>query len=254
MDNDNDKAPKLSDQQITEYWQKGHLTVAGIFNTQTIYHAIQDIEEWTRQFLSQLDDDKKSYFLEQNMTGQFLRKLDNPAYERKVFRQMASDQVLVNCVEQLIGQGVRIYFSQIFCKSPLGSAPKCIHQDNFYFGPDNHDGIITAWIALDEATIDNGCLFFGEETHKGPVYPHIAPKDEPFNLQVPQDITSKYSMTPAPVPSGGVSFHHGNIFHQSAANQSKTWRRAAAFHYVNKKTRLVTPRLPYDPSMVVQIT
>ena len=53
----NDKSPNLSDQQITEYWQKGHLTVVGVFGTQTIYIAIQDIEEWSRQFLSQLDDD-----------------------------------------------------------------------------------------------------------------------------------------------------------------------------------------------------
>ena len=60
----NDKSPNLSDQQITEYWQKGHLTVVGVFGTQTIYNAIQDIEEWSRQFLSQLDDDKKNYFLE----------------------------------------------------------------------------------------------------------------------------------------------------------------------------------------------
>jgi ectoine hydroxylase-related dioxygenase (phytanoyl-CoA dioxygenase family) len=250
----NDKLPKLSDQQITEYWQKGHLTVADVFGAQTIYNAIQDIEEWSRQFLSQLDDDKKNYFLEKDIPGQFLRKLDNPVYERKVFRKMASDQTLVDFVEQLIGQGVCIYFSQIFCKSPLGSSPKCTHQDNFYFGPDDHNGMVTAWIALDESTIDNGCLFFGEETHKGPVYPHIAPAGEPFNLQVPADIASEHSMTPAPVPSGGVSFHHGNIFHQSSANQSNTWRRAAAFHYVNRKTQLVTPRLSYDTSMVIQIT
>ena len=250
----NGNLPELSAQQTTEYWQKGHLTVDGVFDAQMIDGAIQDIEKWSRQFLAQLDEDNKNYFLEKDLTGQFLRKLDNPVYERKIFRKMASNQTLVNYVEQLIGQGVCIYFSQIFCKPPLGSAPKCIHQDNFYFGPDDPDGMVTAWIALDESTIDNGCLFFSEKTHKEPVYPHIAPEGEPFNLQVPLDISSEYPMTPAPVPSGGVSFHHGNIFHKSSANRSNTWRRAAAFHYANRKTRLVAPKLSYDTSMIVQIT
>ena len=34
----------------------------------------------------------------------------------------------------------------------------------------NKDGLITAWVALDDATVGNGCLFFAESTHLGPVY------------------------------------------------------------------------------------
>ena len=61
------------------------------------------------------------------------------------------DPALVALVEQLIGPGVSVYFSQIFFKPPEGGGPKPAHQDNFYFGPTDPEGMVTAWIALDDA-------------------------------------------------------------------------------------------------------
>jgi ectoine hydroxylase-related dioxygenase (phytanoyl-CoA dioxygenase family) len=48
---------------------------------------------------------------------------------------------------------------------------------------------------------------------------------------------------------GGVSFHHGNTFHQSGPNHSPRWRRACALHYVNARTIFARPALPYDESL-----
>ena len=135
-------------------------------------------------------------------------------------RQLARDPRLVGQVESLLGPGVSVYFSQIFFKPPEGGGPKPAHQDNFYFGPTDIEGVVTAWIALDDATLENGCLYFGDGTNLGPVYPHFAPEGEPFNLQLPATVLDKQPMTPAPVRKGGVSFHHGNTFHQSGPNHS----------------------------------
>ena len=166
-----DNTPNLlSDQQMADYRQKGHLTTNRIFDSQTIDTAIRESEDWQQAFLADIDQAEETYFLEQEVAEPTLRKLDQPVYERAHFRRMASHPVLVGCVEQLIGIGVSVYFSQIFCKAPNGSAAKPVHQDNFYFDPDNKDGLITAWVALDDATMGNGCLFFAEGTHLGSVY------------------------------------------------------------------------------------
>jgi len=53
---------------------------------------------------------------------------------------------------------------------------------------------------------------------------------------------------------GGVSFHHGNTFHQSAPNLSTRWRRACALHYVNAHTFFEHPALPYDDGLKLRIT
>ena len=96
-----------------------------------------------------------------------LRKLDNPHAHRPAVRALARDPRLVALVEQILGAGVSVYFSQIFFKPPEGGGPKPAHQDNFYFGPTDVDGIVTAWVALDDATLENGCLYFGDGTQPG---------------------------------------------------------------------------------------
>ena len=151
-------------------------------------------------------------------------------------------------------RGVSVYFSQIFFKAPEGGGPKPAHQDNFYFGPTDIEGIVTAWIALDDATLENGCLYFGEGTNQGPVYDHIAPPGEPFNLQLPASVLDKQPMAPAPVRKGGVSLHHGNTFHQSGPNHSTRWRRACALHYVRNGVEFATPALPYDHALKLRVT
>jgi len=181
------------------------------------------------------------------------RKLDNPVYHRPVFRRLASHPPLLRIVERLIGPGLRVYFSQVFFKAP-GGGPKPVHQDNFYFGPNHPDGMVTVWVALEEATVANGCLFYGNGTHLGPVVAHTAPADEPFNLQIPAEVAAQQTMTAAPVSCGGVSFHHGLTFHQSSANTSDRWRRALAMHYVNGNTHFAKPALDFDESVVVHVS
>ena len=167
---------------------------------------------------------------------------------------LASDRRLVATVERFVGAGVSVYFSQVFFKPPEGGGPKPAHQDNFYFGPTDLEGVVTAWVALDDATLENGCLYFGDGTNLGPVYEHEAPVGEPYNLQLPAAILDRQPMMPAPVRKGGVSFHHGNTFHQSGPNQSTKWRRACALHYVRNDVEFATPALPYDHSLKFRVS
>lgn len=242
----------LSEQQISVFRQNGHLTVPSVLNDQQLDVARTDIEAWGTEFTENLEDDQKQWFLEGGGAVPLLRKLDNPAYCRPVFRDLALSVPLVRMVEQLIGAGVSIFYSQVFCKPPEIGGPKPVHQDNFYFGPDNPDATLTVWIAIDEATVENGCLFYADGSHLGPIRDHIAPPAEPFNLQVAPAFLGQYEMTAAPVPAGGVSFHHGNTWHQSSANTSARPRRAVAFHYLQNDAALVQPALKYDPAVLVR--
>ncbi len=245
----------LSDPQLDQFRQLGHLTIPEVFDRRTVAGALADIDSWSREFLEQISEEQQRWYLEQaDTTGTVLRKLDEPVFHRTLLRQMAQSEQLVGSVEQLIGPGVSVFFSQVFCKPPGLGGPKPVHQDNFYFGPDDLDATLTVWIALDDATRENGCLFYGNGSHRGPVYEHMAPPDEPYNLQIPSDQVDHYPMTPAPVPAGGISFHHGNTWHQSSSNTSSRPRRAIAMHYLRNNASLIKPALPYDPSVVVKIS
>ncbi|MEX0760369.1 MAG: phytanoyl-CoA dioxygenase family protein [Tistlia sp.] len=248
---------------LRRYWQDGHVTVPGIFSAEQTQAAIADAMAWADAFLAELDAEKRAWYLdragasgdpEAAARSAVLRKLDNPHALRPLFRALAAHPPLVERVEALIGRGVSVYFSQIFFKPPHGGGPKPVHQDNFYFGPADPDGMVTAWIALEDADLENGCLHYAEGSHRRGVLPHSAPEGRPFDLQIPEKARAGQAMTPAPVPAGGVSFHHGGTWHQSADNRSKRWRRACALHYVRNGNAFATPALPYDHSLVVRIT
>ncbi len=245
----------LDDIRIALYRQFGHLTVPDVFDEPTMQSIIADIETWGESFLAGLSDKEKAWYIDGGVTARtVLRKLDNPHAHRDAVMALARDPALVGLVESLIGPGVSVYFSQIFFKPPEGGGPKPAHQDNFYFGPSRLEGVVTAWIALDDATLENGCLYFGEGSNLGPVYPHVAPPDEPYNLQLTEAVLAAQPMMPAPVRRGGVSFHHGNTFHQSGPNLSRQWRRACALHYVSNDTSFDNPALPYDHSLKRAVT
>ncbi len=245
----------LTESDIARYRHVGHLTVPGIFRADQTDAVIADIERWGEEFLAEVAPAQRAWYVDGGVSARaVLRKLDNPHHFREPVRELARSPALVGLVEQLIGPGIWVYFSQIFFKPPEGGGPKPAHQDNYYFGPNDPEGVVTAWIALDDATLENGCLYFGEGTNLGPVYAHEAPTAEPFNLQLPQAILARQPMMPAPVLRGGVSFHHGNTFHQSGPNLSTRWRRACALHFVNHKTWFEHPALPYDDSLRLRIT
>jgi ectoine hydroxylase-related dioxygenase (phytanoyl-CoA dioxygenase family) len=236
------------------YQKTGHFTVPGVFTAAEMDAAIEDIGRWGEEFLRELPAEQRRWYLDGGVKARdVLRKLDNPHHHRESIRRLARDPRLVSLVEGAIGKGVSIYFSQIFFKAPGGGGPKPPHQDNFYFGPRDPEALITAWIAFDAATVANGCMFFGEGSHLQPVIAHVAPAGEPFNLQIPA-AAAIGPMTPAPVPKGGVSFHHGGVLHQSGPNQSQRWRRACALHYVRNDNAFVSPALPYDATMFQRIT
>jgi phytanoyl-CoA hydroxylase len=245
----------LTPEQFETFLREGQLTVPDVFSEREIDLALADMAEWEEAFRATLTDEQREWYLENPADpASPFRKLDNPVYHRAAFRELALTSALVEAVEQLIGKGVSLFFSQIFCKPPEVGGPKPVHQDNFYFAPNDTDALLTTWIALDAATEENGCLHYGHGSHREPVLEHAAPEGEPFNLQVPAEVAARYPMTPAPVARGGVSIHHGNTLHQSSANRSAQPRRAVTFHFLQNDAKLVNPALDYEPSHAVKIS
>lgn len=245
---------------IARYRDSGHVTVPDLFAPARMRAAIDDAMAWADTFLRDLDDAGRAWYLDSAAScgataqSQVLRKLDNPHFHRPLFRDLAAHRPLLDHVEALIGPGVAVYFSQIFFKPPHGGGPKPVHQDNYYFGPQDPERMVTAWIALEDADLENGCLLYGDGSHLEGIVPHQAPPDRPFDLQIAPERLAGRPMTPAPVPAGGVSFHHGGTWHLSSDNRSERWRRACALHFVGNGNRFVAPALPYDHSLVVRLT
>lgn len=235
----------LTREQLDTYQNDGYLTIENVFNPEVMDRAIQAAHQMQKEFLKEIsDEDHKWYQDGTTAIRNQVRKLDNPVSQKQYYKDLALSPKLVSMVEQIIGKDVIAFFSQIFFKPPYGGGPKPTHQDNFYFGPDKSDHLVTIWIAFDHAKVENGCLYYGKGSNKGELIKHYAPEDEPFNYQIPD--TKKVRMTPAPVKKGGINIHHGKTIHQSSNNTSDLWRRAMAIHYMQKEVRLIDPIFDFD--------
>src|SRR5207244_8402328 len=86
---------------------------------------------------------------------------------------LAWHPAILEAVESLIGPNILVFTSTWFIKEPESTAIAAWHQDATYFGlrPYVH---VTAWLALTEATAENGCMEFLPGSHGRGQMPHRA--------------------------------------------------------------------------------
>ncbi len=159
-----------------------------------------------------------------------------PIFEHIAFAESRIQQIL----RDLLGDNPLLFQSMALVKPP-GGCEKPWHQDNAYFSTQSPDAVVGTWIALDEATVENGCMhFLPGGHHRGPMRHHHASDCEivPGRLNPAEAI-------PVPLPAGGMVFFHGSIPHQTPPNASDRRRRALQFHY-RAEQNAVVDRTTYD--------
>ncbi len=130
--------------------------------------------------------------------------------------------------------------SMLFVKAP-GKQGQSWHQDE-YFIPTRDKSLVGAWIAIDDATVDNGCLWIIPGSHKpGSIKPRIKNNNSDYADLETLDI-SKYSednIIPVEVKKGTVIFFNGYVFHSSLQNKtSNKFRTALVNHYMSAESML----------------
>jgi len=180
-----------------------------------------------------------------------IRKLGFMARFDPAFQTLARAPQLLALVRALIGAPrVKVFRDQMLLKPP-GGQDKPTHQDQSYFRVQPRDALVTAWIALDDATLENGCMRYVPTSHlhglfemgHDPARPvHHLPKTD--HLDLPEEAV-------CPVPAGSVIFHHGLTLHRSGVNQTSSWRRALIFHYAASDARSEIPELNDEISLEI---
>jgi non-heme Fe2+,alpha-ketoglutarate-dependent halogenase len=147
---------------------------------------------------------------------------------------LASHPAILDAVEGLIGPDILVYTSTWFIKEPESAAIAAWHQDATYFGlrPYVH---VTAWLALTDATAENGCMEFLPGSHARGQLPHQAGVVAASVNRAGQAVTIDIDDTPAvhaPLRAGEFSLHHTLCLHRSQPNRSSGRRIGLAVSYV----------------------
>jgi phytanoyl-CoA hydroxylase len=161
---------------------------------------------------------------------------------------------VLDVLEALIGPDVMAMQSMLFIKAP-GGAGQGYHQDSYYI-PTYPDTLCGAWLAIDRADEENGCMYFTVGSQHEPIYPtaervgqnhaNLADLTVVENVSHTDEAVNTLSRVAARYPGrevaavmepGDVAFFAGHVLHRSHTNRSRDrFRRSFVGHYANARS------------------
>jgi len=233
---------KLTAEQVRFFEENGFLAVANAVPAERVAAMRRRIEELCEQWDG---EDARRIGMQQEMevagavatvkTAQTVRKFSNLVDHEPVFKAHATDPDLLERVSHLIGTPISLYEVQALLKPPFVGSEKLLHQDNAYFRVVPDEAVITCWCALDDATVENGCMYYVPGTHRLGIVEHESIPGTPH--LVPKDYNTQQAVA-VPIQAGGVIFHHSCTLHYSPANNTPFWRRAFVCHFVRSDAEM----------------
>ncbi|MDX1934084.1 MAG: phytanoyl-CoA dioxygenase family protein [Capsulimonadales bacterium] len=171
--------------------------------------------------------------------------IHQPHFVSPVMRKFVAHPMICGILSQITAAhlpfwdgSVKCMQSMLFVKPPQFQG-QAWHQDEIYI-PTRDRSLIGAWIAVDDATVANGCLYVVPGSHRtGYLYPqrgHNNPDE--FDFAGESYGFDESAQVPVEVRAGTVVFFNGYLLHRSFKNRSTIYRRVLVNHYMNAWSRL----------------
>ncbi|XP_050301848.1 phytanoyl-CoA dioxygenase domain-containing protein 1 homolog [Anthonomus grandis grandis] len=240
----------LTEKEIEELKQETNKLIQEMpeQSQRTVFNTITAQQNRDKYFLE--SSDKIRYFYE---TGALdpegkllvdpniaLNKIGHALHElNPVFRKLSFSEKVKEIAFQLGFEDPAIPQSMYIFKNPGIGGEVIPHQDAWYLYTEPKH-VVGFWFALEDATIENGCLWFSKGSHKGGVHRRCIrnpdkSSDELLIYTAPAPTYQKSHFTAAPVPKGTLILIHGQVVHFSEVNKSEKPRPAYTFHVIEQK-------------------
>ncbi len=247
---------RVSVEQYITFQREGYLIVRGLIAPEDVREFVRHTDDLLagREPLPGTHHVIKGWSLEETerqFNRTFMPHRHHPLHERFLLHPRVLD-----VLEAIIGPDVMAMQSMLFLKSP-GSPGQGYHQDSYYIHM-RPDTLCGAWIALERADEENGCLWMTRGSQHEPIHPdpkklpdgvlsndldglhlveNASDPDEVVNQLAP--VAAKYAgqEVAAVVEPGDVIFFMGHIIHRSHRNASANrFRRSFVGHYGNARS------------------
>lgn len=167
-----------------------------------------------------------------NKIGHALHELD------PLFREFSTTPAIRNLVNDLgIAQPLLLQSMYIFKQPEIGGEVTC-HQDSSFLYTEPQD-IAGLWFALEDATLENGCLWAIPGGHKLGLKSRWV-RDGAGGMKFDVFDSSPFReerLVPLEVKKGTLILLNGLLPHKSLANRSRKSRHAYTLHVISARSR-----------------
>lgn len=232
------RSEPFSEEHLRFYKDQGYLIVDDLLTAEEVEGALEEIGDIIHQRLS----GPKIQFskpVDEGWTPEerelAVRKIYNYVRYAPRLGAIARHPAIIERVENLLGDKAVLVGEQGLLKPPFGGGEKPWHQDMAYGGLFFKKHIVTVWIALDEANLDNGCMHLIPRSHLQGGVPHFMIRDWQMcdtHVEVEKD-------TAVCLKPGGALLFSGLLQHGTPANFSPHKRRALQLRYAPASAELM---------------
>src|SRR6266852_1833375 len=189
-------------------------------------------------------------------------------FDQRFVWELATHPAVLEGVAAVLGPDIMLLATHFFCKypalrgqgsgargqgtssgdsdpSPLTPDPSryvAWHQDVTYWGLEPPQSV-TAWYAVDDSDVENGCMRVIPGTHRGGVREHGKAERAgnllSINQEVPVTAEEEAGAVDLVLRAGEISLHHGMVIHGSNPNRSTRRRCGLTLRYVPPSVRQV---------------
>jgi len=231
----------ISEEAVTFFQDNGFLVVEGAIDAAQVQRLNDEAlaicrgeygeyAGWVGPHDGQTDDE----VLKQYLCIHFPHKCS------ETMRRYLGTAAMKEVLSKVIGPNVKCMQSMLFIKA-AGKPGQAWHQDEFYI-PTRDRSLTGGWIALDDATIDNGCLWVIPGSHRpGVLWPQHQQDDPRFDCagEAGGFPYTDDDAVPVEVKAGSIVFFNGYLLHRSLPNKAKSgYRRVLVNHYMSAESLL----------------
>jgi ectoine hydroxylase-related dioxygenase (phytanoyl-CoA dioxygenase family) len=203
--------------QARAYDEQGFFVLEGAVDAETLSALDAAIEPFDREVLEFLGTQPEGRF---SIAGVDTVSISvHVAPRSEVLRDFCTSELFADLCHDLIGPDARLYWEQAVYKQPHSAEPVLWHQDNGYTYVEPQ-AYLTCWVALTDATIENGCVWVLPGVHRTGT---IAHKNTPIGYQCCEDPDGA---VPVPVKAGDVVVFTSLTPHSTGHNTTDAVRKA----------------------------
>ncbi|HMS88464.1 MAG TPA: phytanoyl-CoA dioxygenase family protein [Acidimicrobiales bacterium] len=213
----------LTPEQVAAFDRDGYVVLPDLVPPDLLAEATAAIDGFdaeTEAFLATLDGGRLAIAEAGAITFSI-----HLAARSAVLRRLVSHPNLVGVVADLVGPDARLYWDQAVYKKPEKPRRFPWHQDNGYAFVEPQQ-YLTIWLALTDATVDNGCPQVVPGLHRrGTLRHHYV---DPLGWEC---LTDPDGVVPAPVAAGGAVVFSSLTPHLTGPNVTGAVRKAYIVQY-----------------------
>ena len=230
--------------QRKQWDEDGFFTIRGFADPAVGDGMLERVVEISRGAEGQVLSDGFFVLPEQNLANSVNAAADAEQRVSKIFRlhrdgpfrSFIESRPILDIGRSLLGPRIDCFLSQFIFKNPAAWGQPW-HQDSFYF-PFDRAPQVGFWLAVTEATLENGCLWVLPGSHREPVHEHVPDRRAGANVGymeiVDHDFSDELPVTMAP---GDLLIFHSHLMHRSKENESNGLRAAIVYHMAEHGTQ-----------------